>query len=168
MGKEGGRGNLRCLDPQQVLYKPSLVGAKNEKTKRILMWGHCFLRTVNTRHLRSLLFFRIKNAVFSRKCAPDSSAVYITKPSLNQIGSQYLNACQHCSILTQSVKQQLFPLFPKISFKGSTRIFILNCFNSTPNFILISSIVCKREKPKGFALRWPYDPQPRSRSLKVV
>ena len=30
-------GNLRCLDPRQVLYKPSLLGAKNEKTKRISM-----------------------------------------------------------------------------------------------------------------------------------
>ena len=38
-GKEGGGGMgiLRCLDPRQVLYKPSLLGAKNEKTKRILM-----------------------------------------------------------------------------------------------------------------------------------
>ena len=37
MGKGGGGGSLRCLDPWQVLYKPSLVGAKNEKTKCILM-----------------------------------------------------------------------------------------------------------------------------------
>ena len=38
-GREGGGGggNLRCLDPRQVLYKSSLLGAKNEKTKRILM-----------------------------------------------------------------------------------------------------------------------------------
>ena len=47
-----GGGNLRCLDPRQVLYKPSLVGAKNEKTKRILMWGHCFLCTVNAWHFQ--------------------------------------------------------------------------------------------------------------------
>ena len=33
----GGGGNLRGLYPRQVLYKPSLLGAKNEKTKHILI-----------------------------------------------------------------------------------------------------------------------------------
>ena len=34
---EGAGEILTCLDPRQVLYKPSLLVGKNEKTKRILM-----------------------------------------------------------------------------------------------------------------------------------
>ena len=74
-GREGGGGggNLRCLDPLQVLYKPSLLGAKNEKTKRILMCEvtvFCVQQTHGISDLRSLLFFCVKNTVFSRKCDP--------------------------------------------------------------------------------------------------
>ena len=69
----GGGGNLRCLDPWQVLYKPSLLGAKNEKTKRILMCEvtvFAYSKHTAFSDLRSLLFFCVKNAVFSRKCDP--------------------------------------------------------------------------------------------------
>ena len=77
MGKGGGGGNLRCLDPWQVLYKPSLLGAKNEKTKRILMFEVTVFAYSKRMafsdllsDLRSLLFFCVKNAIFSRKCDP--------------------------------------------------------------------------------------------------
>ena len=57
----GGGGNLRCLDRRQVLYKPSLLGAKNEKTKRILMCEVTVFFVYSKRtafsDLRSLLFF---------------------------------------------------------------------------------------------------------------
>ena len=70
MGKGGGGGNLRCLDPRHVLYKPSLVGAKNEKTKRILMCEVTVFFAYSKRtafsDLRSLFFFlRIKRIFFS-------------------------------------------------------------------------------------------------------
>ena len=79
-GREGGGGggNLKSLDPRQVLYKPSLLGAKNEKTKRILMCEVTFFaysKRMAFSDLRSLLFFCVKNAVFSRKCDPCILAV---------------------------------------------------------------------------------------------
>ena len=69
LGREGGGGggNLRCLDPRQVLYKPSLLGAKNEKTKRTLMCEvtgflllllfFAYSKRMASSDLRSLLFF---------------------------------------------------------------------------------------------------------------
>ena len=59
-GEEGGQGNLRCLDPRQVFYKPSLLGAKNEKTKSIMMCEVTVLaysKCMAFSDLRILLFF---------------------------------------------------------------------------------------------------------------
>ena len=36
-GERKKKKKKKKKDPRQVLYKPSLLGAKNEKTKRILM-----------------------------------------------------------------------------------------------------------------------------------
>ena len=82
MGKGGGRGRgkyLRCLDPRQVLYKPSLLGAKNENAfwcvrSLFFVYSKCTAFS----DLRSLLFFCVKNAVFSRKCDP---CRILTQPS---------------------------------------------------------------------------------------
>ena len=47
-------------------------------------------------------------------------------------------------------------------------MFNLNCFNTISNFILISWKVWEKMESRGFALRWPHDPHPRSRIVKVV
>ena len=70
----GGRGNLRCLDPRQVLYKPFLLGAKDKKTKRILMCEvtgfFAYSKRTAFSDLRSLLFFCVKNTVFRVSATP--------------------------------------------------------------------------------------------------
>ena len=73
-GREGGGGggNLRCLDPWQVLYKP-LLGAKSEKTKRIWCVRSLFFaysKCTAFSDLHSLFFFCVENTVFSHKCDP--------------------------------------------------------------------------------------------------
>ena len=50
----------------------------------------------------------------------------------------------------------------------SILMFSLNCFNTTSNFILIGCKVQENKRPTGFLLCWPWNPQPKSRPLKVV
>ena len=47
-------------------------------------------------------------------------------------------------------------------------MFNLICFNTISNVILISWKVCVKMKPRGFALHCHCDPQPRSKSVKMV
>ena len=68
-----------------MLYKPSLLGAKNEKTKRILMCEVTFLRTVNARHFQICVacsFFAQKTQFFRVSATPELSvASGCTKPT---------------------------------------------------------------------------------------
>ena len=52
--------------------------------------------------------------------------------------------------------------------QSSIRMLSLNCFITTPNYILIRRKACEKMKPIGFALHRPCDAHARSRSVKVV
>ena len=54
------------------------------------------------------------------------------------------------------------------SSKSSLRMFSLNCFITTSNFILMRCKVPEKMKLTSFALSWPCDPQARSRSVNLV
>ena len=90
-GREGG--NLRCLDPRQVLYKP-LLGAKNEKTKRILTCEVTVFFAYSKRtafsYLRSLRFFCVKNAGFLHKCDPWPHTTEFSKHAILEHNKPFL------------------------------------------------------------------------------
>ena len=47
-----------------------------------------------------------------------------------------------------------------IWIQNTTTVFILNCFNPIPHFLLTSWTVCKKMKQTSFALHWSCDPPP--------
>ena len=68
-----------------MLYKPSLLGANNEKTKRILMCEDTvFLRTVNARHFQICVacsFLRKKRSFFRVSATPGPNTNSLTPGS---------------------------------------------------------------------------------------
>ena len=96
-----------------------------------------------------------------------SSFYHDTKTEPNH----FIKLQMHANIkgsLMKSVKPQLFPQFNKSFLKLLIRMFNLNCFNITSNFIPITWKVCQKIKLTNIAFLWPCDPQPVSRYLKVV
>ena len=61
--------------------------------------------------------------------------------SSHKVWTKSVHKCLECMAtwnLMQSVKQQLLPLIHQILFQSRLRMFKLNCFITTPNFILVS------------------------------
>ena len=117
----------------------------------------------------------------------DFSSIYYTTLEQNWLKNLQMHTKDKV-ISSRTTKQQLFPLLTQISLTGTTRMFSLNCFITSPHFLsphhisyhlttfLITSPhffpfywkMWERMKQPCLAWHWHCDPQPWSRSLTVI